>query len=218
MKYWCFCLLRVSKTPGYEKVVYALQQAMLHENACVVFVPQKSLVAFLYVRTKSKIYVWIAANTSAVARTSWLLDQKDTMFLIDPPESINGGAMYSTMQNYMLILAASNNTAHFPGLLKFPGKPFRYLSPWSKEELNVALPYMEKNNIIEIDVVLNRSLEVGNVPRYLRSTELYQRRKDLTDLALSILETASIAWIITDSLCQLKRRMLHYTGSKRHQD
>jgi hypothetical protein len=176
----------ITGSPGIGKswtLLYALQQALLHENACVVLVPMKLGGAFLCVRANSNIYVWTTREKDVATISTFLL-LSDALFLLDPRDVKNEDTKYSTVHPCMLILAASNNDKHFQDLSKQEGQRFRYLGPWTTNELTVALPYMVKDLVFDVNQAIDWAAVVGNLPRYLRTRALYETRKTQTDATL----------------------------------
>jgi hypothetical protein len=180
----CFCaepdarILAITGSPGIGKswtLLYLLQQAMMYDNACVVFINQKTKMALLCVRKGNAIFVWRALPPYPAY--TCLFTRKNVLTLLDPKESRNGGADFETCDG-RLIYAASNNEEHFKSDAIKNRVPFQYLSPWTVNELEIALPAMKTG--IEMDVVWEKAKEVGLLPRYfVKEEQVYDERKSL---------------------------------------
>jgi hypothetical protein len=175
--------------PGIGKswtLIYALQQALLYENVCVLFSFQKSGDALVCIRRNHKIYVWI--NRDQVFRsdcTSALFDNSNVLVLLDPREAKNGGANFA-IGNRMLIYAASNNAKHFTSdAHKTMAKYQHILSPYSDNELLVALNYMQTSSGDSLNDMFSRRKKVGNLPRYLLSADAFDERLQYTEGAVT---------------------------------
>jgi hypothetical protein len=161
-------------SPGIGKswtLLYALQQALLYNGACVAFFQLKSEGAFVCIRKEDHVFVW-HTHASSKAKSN-LFGYKDVLVLIDPMEAGKGGAAYNEGER-MLILAASNNEAHFTsGIDKVTGDFMRILGPYTDAELNVSLSLM---GCKDMETALLRATHVGNAPRYLMDGSLYRKR------------------------------------------
>ena len=156
--------------PGIGKswnLIYALQQALIYENVCVLFCFQKTGDALVCIRKNHKIYVW-SMSSEIFKRDclSALLKNSNVLVLLDPK---NSGANYSE-GNRRMIFAASNNKKHFelkPGntTVDFP----RYLSPQNDVELLISLPYMFMDSNTKVEEIFHYRKIVGNLPRFLLS-------------------------------------------------
>jgi hypothetical protein len=193
----CFCaepdarILAITGSPGIGKswtLLYLLQQAMMYDNACVVFINQKTKMALLCVRKGNAIFVWRALPPYPAY--TCLFTRKNVLTLLDPKESRNGGADFETCDG-RLIYAASNNEEHFKSDAIKNRVPFQYLSPWTVNELEIALPAMKTG--IEMDVVWEKAKEVGLLPRYfVKEEQVYDERKAKLDVTVSRLQKNDI--------------------------
>jgi hypothetical protein len=164
-----------------------LQQALLYNGACVVFFQLKRGEAFVCIRKEDHVFVW-HTTTSSKAKSN-LFGYKDVLVLLDPIEAGKGGAAYNEGER-MLILAASNNAAHFAnGIGKVTGDFRRILGPFTYAELVASLPHMGCN---DLRAALRRAKVVGNLPRYLIDDEKYNHRKFLLDEAVQSLSSDSV--------------------------
>ena len=129
--------------------------------------------------------------------SSNLFINSNVLVLLDPRESKLGGAAFSAGRR-MLIMAASNNAKHFGATEKFTPFFARYLSPFTDDELRVALPLMVDNQESPAFVVeaLKRAKEVGNLPRYITSNDKYQSRMIQTRNSISTLEEKEVKAIL----------------------
>jgi hypothetical protein len=174
-------------------LVYALQQALLYENACVMFFFQKRTRALVCIRKDGKIYVWLAADDSLKnVCNSGLFENSNVLVLLDPAEK---GALY-TDGFRRFIFAASNNDVHFQlKPWKVTGAWRRILNPFSRNELIAALPSIvemrEIVNEVEIFKMLCRSNDVGNLPRYLVSQDQFEERKESRDTFIDFVKQNS---------------------------
>jgi hypothetical protein len=175
----------ITGNPGIGKswtLIYALQQALLYENSCVIFCFQKRSAAWVCIRKNNHIYVWCKNDPSLKTNCdSRLFDNSKVLVLLDPREATQGGASYVEGAR-RLIFAASNDEQHFsanPG--KITGDYQKILNPYSLNELKVALPYiidefMPKEDRLPLNKMLRCTKEVGNLPRYLVSQEKFEDR------------------------------------------
>jgi hypothetical protein len=166
--------LAITGSPGIGKswtLLYALQQALLYDNASVIFWQQKQNKAYICIRSSSRVFVWHAKVPNKA--DSRLFGSKDVLVLLDPTEE---GASF-VEGDRMLIYAASNNKKHFTTSATKQRQPvFRYLSPWTQAEFEAAHPYM--NSDIDLSGALERARQVGMLPRYLLDGGLYTIRND----------------------------------------
>jgi hypothetical protein len=167
--------LAITGSEGIGKswtLLYALQQALLYENAIVVFMLRKEGVAFLCSRVNGKVFVWIAHADSKVS----LFGREDVLVLYDPNEATRGGADFPRGAR-MLIYAAYNDHAYFTnGIYKVQVKPERFLGLWTKDELAAALSRF--NPALSLKTALARASNVGLIPRYIMNNAFYQRREN----------------------------------------
>jgi hypothetical protein len=163
----------ITGNPGIGKswtLVYALQQALLYENACVMFCFQKVGAALVCIRRDNQIFVWYNDDESLEQHcTSQLFGNSNVLVLLDPRED---GAKYSGGRR-RLIFAASNNAKHFNNVFKVTPSYMKILNVLSDGELKIALKYMSSNydtySDKRIEQMIRRSKNVGNLPWYLFS-------------------------------------------------
>jgi hypothetical protein len=180
--------LAIVGNPGIGKswtLIYALQQAMLYENVCVLFVFQHAGMAMVCIRKNHRIYVWTIMDPSLYSvPTSTLFLNSNVLVLLDPIEAKSGGATI-IIGNRMLIYAASNNEKHFTSnAIKTMGNYHRNLSPYFDVELLVALCNMQATDDLKKDSLedmFHRRRMVGNLPRYLLSENSFATRLKITD-------------------------------------
>jgi hypothetical protein len=179
--------LAITGSPGIGKswtLLYLLQQALLYDDACVVFFNQHKKRAMLCVRRGKALFVW--HTLAPCPAYTCLFTRDNVLVLLDPNESSNGGADYATCDG-KLIYAASNNKEHFKTNAIKNRVPFQYLSPWTVHELQVALPVMKEG--IEMDVVWEKAKVVGMLPRYfVKEEQVYDERKAKLDVTVSRLQ------------------------------
>jgi hypothetical protein len=108
-------------------LIYALQQALLYENACVVTCFQKDSSAILCIRRKNCIYVWYRYDKET--DFSRLSDKPNVLLLLDPRDAEKGFAQYSGGCARQ-ILATSNCVIHFASIEKITPNHERFLSPY----------------------------------------------------------------------------------------
>jgi hypothetical protein len=176
-------------SPGIGKswtLIYALQQALLYVNVCVLFYFSKYHEAIACIRKGNEVFVWIADGIEDCH--SRFFDNSNVIVLLDPVEETKGGTRF-TYRRQRLIFAASNNDQHLGNIYKHTGGFKRILSTYTEKELKVALRYMIQNKDVENNQevmrdALQRANIVGNVPCYLVSVAKYDDRKNKTDFAL----------------------------------
>jgi hypothetical protein len=176
-------------SPGIGKswaLLYALQQALLYVNVCVLFYFAKYGIAMACIRKGNEVFAWIVDGIENCK--SRLFKNSNVLVLLDPVEDTMGGANFAYGRR-RLIFAAANNDQHLGNLGKHTGGFKRILSTYSEKELKVALPYMTKGKDVEYNQevlhdALKRANVVGRVPRYLVSLPKYNARKETTDYAL----------------------------------
>ena len=192
----------VTGSPGIGKswtLIYALQQALLYENACVLFCFQKQGIAIVCIRRNNAIYVWKNRNELWKQEClSNLFDNSNVLVLLDPKESKKGGAEHSEGLR-MLIMAASNNVNHFASSSKTTPMMDRILSVYTEKELEVSIPYMMENQKLpaEIKKMLQRSKIVGPLPRYIVSKRSFVSRERETRGAIDKLDNDEIREILS---------------------
>ena len=180
----------ITGSPGIGKswtLIYTLQQALLYENACVLFCFQKLSCAIICIRRNNNIYVW--KNQDVLWRSccySRIADNSNVLVLLDPKVSQKGGAEYVQWKR-MLIMAASNDVNHFYSSKKSTPDLVRILSVFTENELIVALPYMVESQIYPAPIkeMLARVKIVGPIPQYIVSKENFIRREHETNMALN---------------------------------
>jgi hypothetical protein len=165
--------------PGIGKswtLIYALQQLLLHDNACVLFFAAKRQRAFACIRQGDKIYVWTTRTKEA---DSNLFDFGDVWVLLDPKEAKRGSTDIVTGER-RLLFAASSNEKHFTSDMgKRTYDPFYYLDPYTEDELYVALPVMSNEEFDER--MMDWASKIGMLPRYLVNVGQYEQRLSLFD-------------------------------------
>jgi hypothetical protein len=174
--------------PGIGKswtLLYALQQALLYDNVCVLLCFQKDSNAIVCIRRNNQIFVWMCKHPSfGMNLDSLLFQNSNVLVLLDPRESAKGGAAYVEGRR-MLIMAASNNEMHFKSIGKFTGDYPRILSCYTDAELKIALQYMNTDPSVTLEQMLERASIIGNLPRYILSDVLFIRRQKETAAAIS---------------------------------
>jgi hypothetical protein len=177
-------VLAITGSPGIGKtwtLLYGLQQALLYKEAYVLFFKQKTGDAFFCVRRHSKIFVWKSFSESLRA-ASCLFSKENILILLDPHESTAGGAKFVDCCG-RLIYAASNNIEHFRNDALKRLRPYRYLSPWTREEFVAAYPKMDSE--VSLEEALERAEHVGLLPGYLIKMEsVYDQRGDALNCAI----------------------------------
>jgi hypothetical protein len=93
----------ITGNPGIGKswtLVYALQQALLYENACVMICFQKVGAALVCIRRDNQIFVWYNNDKSLnYDCTIQLVGNSNVLILLDPPEH---GAKYSEGPQHLI--------------------------------------------------------------------------------------------------------------------
>jgi hypothetical protein len=169
-------------TPGIGKswtLLYALQQALLYENACVVLYYQKRGRAIACIRKNDLIYVWQVDDGSLKGDCDMrLFFNSNVLVLLDPRASKKGGAAIGEGRR-MLIMAASNNENHFSDIEKVTPAYDRFLSQFTNRELVVALPWMieGQDKAPTLDEMIKMAQAVGNLPRYILNEESFDKRQ-----------------------------------------
>jgi hypothetical protein len=160
--------------PGIGKswtLIYALQQALLYDGACVLFFVTRGRFPLLCVRRYDKIFVWQSLTVPEKVDSA-LFTFTNVLVLLDPePDGTKffGGAR-------RLICAASNNKKHFDKAhLDVSEAPMRYLNPLTEEEVCAALPNMMEPGQFNKDAILERARQIGFFPRWLLMSEKRRR-------------------------------------------
>jgi hypothetical protein len=188
-------------SPGIGKswtLIYALQQALLFENACVMLWFQMDEKAIVCIRRNNFIYAWYIGKQALEGKCySNLFENSNVLVLLDPRESKDGGAKFSRGAR-MLIMAASNNEKHFGSVEKFTPGYDRFLSQFAYKELVVALPWMIKNQdkAPSLNDMIKNAKEVGNLPRYILNEESFEKRQKETAIAIKKIAIGDIGDIL----------------------
>jgi hypothetical protein len=188
-------------SPGIGKswtLIYALQQALLYENVCVVLCFQKEGEAIVCIRRNNTIYVWFTDHGSLkVDFDSRLFKNSNVLALLDPRESKKGGAAFGEGRR-MLIMAASNNAEHFKSIEKITAGYDRFLSTYTNKELLVALPWMIEglDKPPTMKEMVKRAQEVGNLPRYILQDDSFVKRQQQTAFAMKTIASGDIRDIL----------------------
>ena len=200
--------------PGIGKswtLIYALQQALLYENACVLLCFQKDSMAIVCLRRNNRIYVWHSYNDRWKNDcNSRLFRNSSVLVLLDPRESSNNGASYVAGPR-MLIFAASNNKEHFKSIGKFTGDFARISSCPRGKEMKCQIRYMQDNSIEKVSwkVALERASKVGYLPRYILSETLFRERLDQTMSAIDELKQNDVKSILNTRGTDRKNRTVN---------
>lgn len=185
----------ITGAPGIGKswtLIYVLQQALLYEDACVIFFNQKMKSAYLFIRRGDVIYAWEMTVESPASLFCRLIP---ALALLDPIEARNGGAKLPVAR-CAILYAASNNEAHFKeGSSKVQAKVERYLGPPSVDQLRVILNYVNVD-VDEKEEAIKRADDVNNLLRYITDSERYVERKQAIDTALRDLEDRNMKAIL----------------------
>ena len=180
-------------------LLFALQQALLYNKMCVIFFLQKQQKAILCIRNQERVYAW-ESNTLHNIASSSLFTNPNVLILIDPLDAEDGGTDYA-LGARRLIYAASNHIEHFhkPTPMKttnhhkMPKRhktdKERFLSPYTDEELRVALPYMLNVNNTTFDEAMRRTYDVGTIPKYVLNDVAYEERKKQVDQYIELLKS-----------------------------
>jgi hypothetical protein len=180
-------------TPGIGKswnLIYALQQSLLYENACVVLCSQKCGTSWVCIRKDHHIYVWSSESeffrTDSVGSLFW---KENVVVLLDPAESVVGGAAFR-QGTLRVIFAASLNRNHSRRIHKVTPFHARILNPYTMDELRIALKYMSNTGVMytddEVAPMLERAKEVGCMPRYILSSDASDTPKIQVDEFLAL--------------------------------
>ena len=194
-------------SPGIGKswsLIYALQQALLYENVCILLCLQKRGIGYVCIRRKNAVHVWRAKDKSIESNCdSNLFSNSSVLVLIDPREAVSGGVSF-THGRCRIIYAASNNTKHFKNYDKVTPYYKRYLGVPSAAELKIALKYMSKDVLgssleHQYDVIcemMERANIVGNLPRYLLTIDAFEVRQARADFTCQELDDAAIQKVL----------------------
>jgi hypothetical protein len=148
--------------PGIGKswtLIYALQQLLLQEGACVLFFSAKNKKALACIRRNNTMFVWKAATTEA---NSDLFECSNVWVLLDPQEAMKGSTDIVNGER-RLLYAASNNKNHFANdVIKKNAEALHFLSPFDDDEIRAAVPFMTGKKFDEI--VFDWASKVGNLP------------------------------------------------------
>jgi hypothetical protein len=172
-------------TPGIGKswnLIYALQQSLLYENACVALCFQKCGTSWVCIRKNNHIYVWTTNSeyfrSECVGGPLW---KENVVALLDPGESADGGASFCYSDVLRVIFASSLNYRHSRKIYKETPFHARFLNPYTMDELGIALKYMSNTGVNftdeEIAPMLERAKEVGCMPRYVLSSDASESPK-----------------------------------------
>jgi hypothetical protein len=172
-------------TPGIGKswnLIYALQQSLLYENACIALCFQKCGTSWVCIRKNHHIYVWTSKSEYFRSEcVGGLLWKENVVVLLDPGESADGGASFCYSGKLRVIFAASFNRHHSRSIHKVTGRHARFLNPYTMDELKIALKYMSNTGVMytddEIAPMLERAKEVGCMPRYVLSSDASESPK-----------------------------------------
>jgi hypothetical protein len=197
----------IAGSPGIGKswtLIYALQQALLYENACVVLGFQKlEGKAMACIRRNNLIYVWFVEDGSLIKRFySRVFENSNVLALLDPRDSKDGGAALGGGHR-MLIMAASNNGKHFKSVPKATGLAARFLNIYTDTELKTALPYMMEGQVSQpqmislVDTALKRAKIVGNLPRYIISEHNFLVQENHIDMAIKQIKKEDLQDILS---------------------
>jgi hypothetical protein len=160
---------------------------------------QKPGKALVCIRKNHHIYVWYNDDTYfGNGCKSALFDNSNVLVLLDPKEAVSGRGAEFVLGRRRLIFAASNNKNHFNNIQKSTPDFQRTISPFSDNELLVALPYMSDETVTMdmLNEMMRRREDVGNLPRYLLTEDDYKIRRKSTVAAIEALSVAECEKII----------------------
>jgi hypothetical protein len=181
--------------PGIGKswtLIYALQQLLLQEGACVLFFMAKRGRALACIRRNNEVYVWKAGMTKA---NSDLFDCENVWVLLDPEEARSESTKFVTGKR-RLLYAASNNKAHFvTDATKKDARLLHYLSPFDDEEMRAAVPIMTGKEKFD-EIVFDWASKVGNLPRWLLTKVQFEGRLRDVDAAAGALSPELVKKIL----------------------
>ncbi len=121
----------------------------------VVYQLAKKGVTYIFSRGGN---VWVA-NGAVTEGTVPELNQRTNWFLYDPEESSGEPASVAAFT----VIAASPNCKHYQAFAKRDDTAFRFMPPWTLEELKVAKDFMSDG--MEEDELQSRFEVLGGVPR-----------------------------------------------------
>jgi BRCA1 C Terminus (BRCT) domain len=180
--------------PGIGKswtLIYALQQLLLREGACILFFSAKRERALACIRQNNKVYAWKAEVAKA---SSSLFDYENVWVLLDPIEASKGSTGIVNGER-RLLYAASNNIGHFANdVTKLNAQALHFLSPFDDDEIRAAVPFMTGKKFDEI--VFDWASKVGNLPRWLLKKEQFEGRLKDGDLAIGKLSPELVKKIL----------------------
>jgi hypothetical protein len=162
-------------SPGIGKswsLLYALQQALLYNNALVLLYACKHSKTYLFRRQGNKIYAWKATNNRKAV--SSIMGRHDCLVLYDPAEANRGGADFDEGACQTIVAMSANKRHATSDALKINFKGKCFFGVPSKNQLSVMTPLMESTD--STDVILSRIHDVGPIARYILSDEGFQFR------------------------------------------
>mmetsp|Transcript_14131 Transcript_14131/g.33856 ORF Transcript_14131/g.33856 Transcript_14131/m.33856 type:complete len:751 (+) Transcript_14131:249-2501(+) len=217
-------------SPGIGKswlLLYALQQALLYEEAIVLIQASNVDTRYLFIRRNHKVYAWSASCNGQDRFSSKLFHLTTTLVLYDPPEVVGrkGGASFAEGSRQLLAFLSSNEGHDLKKSSKLAAGVRHYLAHPSTQELKVMIPHLCNRTKLSENVVLERASHVGNLPRYLIETGMYVERKGQQDNAIARIESDNSFLLeamvsggetkLTDTLpgtlftvCALRRRLI----------
>ena len=175
-------------SPGIGKswlLLYALQQALLYEDAVVMTQASTRSIRHLFIRRSNQIYAWTMRYPlmEGLWPTSLSIRHlRKTLVLYDPPEvSVNGGgASYSEGDRNLMAFLSANDGHDIKKSNKHLEGVAQYLSPPSTDELLLLRPYLlnadRSDIVVSEQEMLDRAEHVGNLPRYLIDETAFNRR------------------------------------------
>lgn len=173
-------------SPGIGKswlILYALQQALLYEDATVILQASTRNQRYLLVRRKNKIYCWTIACDGLKQASSVLFNLKTTLVLYDPPEIVGnqGGAKYAENERQLIAFLSANAGHATKKSKKTAAGVNHYLGHPTDRELVLMMELLSKDEE-NARLALERAKVVGNLPRYLLGEKAYEDRiKQLND-------------------------------------
>ena len=181
-------------SPGIGKswsLLYALQQGLLYEDATVMVQASARNIRFLLIRRNNKIYAWSMDCKGLEAASSKLFHRKTTLVLYDPPEVSKdggGGAKYAEGERGLIAFLSANTGHSTQKSSKHSAGVANYLAHPSSSEIRLMLPYLTSSSDISEQIVMERALTVGNLPRYLLDKDAYKERTDKLHEAINKIE------------------------------